>query len=112
MYGQFVREMSETTDKKETWYWLRKADLKVKTEAMLCAVQEEAIPANYVKHKIDKAAEPPLCKMCDKKSETIAHIVTECEKLTRKEYKRRHDNIARIIHWKLYGKYNPKRSEK
>ena len=27
MYGQFVREMLETTDEKETWHWLRKADL-------------------------------------------------------------------------------------
>ena len=29
MYGQFVREMPETTDEKETCNWLRKADLKV-----------------------------------------------------------------------------------
>ena len=35
MYGQFVREMLETADEKGTWKWLRKADLKVQTEAML-----------------------------------------------------------------------------
>ena len=51
-YGQFVREMPEITDEKETWNWLRKADLKVETEAMLCAAQEQAIRTNYVKHKI------------------------------------------------------------
>ena len=45
-------------------------------------------------------------------SETISHIVSECEKLAQKEYKRRHDNVARIVHWKLCGKYNLKRSEK
>ena len=56
MYGQFVREMLETTDEKETWNWLREADLKVKAEAMLCAAQEQAIRTNYVKHKIDKTA--------------------------------------------------------
>ena len=50
--------------------------------------------------------------MCDKKSETISHIVSECEKLAQKEYKRRHDNVARIVRWKLCGKYNLKRSEK
>ena len=50
--------------------------------------------------------------MCDKKSETISHIVSECEKLARKEYNRRHDNVARIVHWNLCGKYNLKRSEK
>ena len=31
IYGQLVREMPETTDGKETWQWLRKADLKVET---------------------------------------------------------------------------------
>ena len=65
-----------------------------------------------MKHKIDKTAQSPLCRMCDKKSETISHIVSECEKLAQKEYKRRHDNVARIVHWKLCGKYNLKRSEK
>ena len=37
------RKMSETTVEKETWCWLRKADMKVETEAMLCAAQEQAI---------------------------------------------------------------------
>ena len=62
MSGQFVREMPETTDEKETCYWLRKADLKVETEAMLCAAQEQAIQTNYVRHKIDKTAQSPPCK--------------------------------------------------
>ena len=35
--------MPETTDEKETWYLLRKSDLKVETEAMLCAAQEQAV---------------------------------------------------------------------
>ena len=38
MHGQFVREMPERTDGKETCYWLRKGDLKVETE-VLCAAQ-------------------------------------------------------------------------
>ena len=57
LYGQFVRKMPETKDEKETWYWLRKADLKVLTEATLCAAQEQAIRTNYVKDKIDKTAQ-------------------------------------------------------
>ena len=112
MYGQFVREMSETTDEKETWYWLRKADLKVETEAMLFAVQEQAIRTNYVKHKVDKTAQSPLCRIRDKNSESMSHIVSEYEKLARKEYKRRHDIVSRIVHWKLCEKYNLKRSGK
>ena len=112
MYGQFVRGMPETTDEKEIWYWLRKADLKVKMEAMLCAAQEQAIRTNYVKHRIDKTPQSPLCRMCDKKSEAISDIVSECEKLAQKDCKRRHDNVARIVQWNLRGKYNLKESEK
>ena len=104
--------MPETTDEEETWNWLRKADLKVEMGAMLGAAQEQAIRTNDMKHKIDKTAQSPLCKMCDKKSETISGIVSECEKLAQKEYKRRHDGAARIINWKLSAKYNLKRSEK
>ena len=37
MYGQFVREMPEIADEKETWNWLGKADLKLKRKhVMLC----------------------------------------------------------------------------
>ena len=77
MHGYFVREMPETTDEKQIWYWLRKVDLKVETVAVLCAAQDHAILANYVKHKIDKTAKSPLRRMCVNKSETISHIVSE-----------------------------------
>ena len=112
MYGQFVTEMPKTTDEKETWNWLRKADLKIETEVMLCGAQEQVIRTNYLKNKMDETTQSPFCRMRDKKSETISHIVSECEKLAQKEYKRRHDNVASIVHWKLRGKYNLKRKEK
>ena len=86
--------------------------MKVETEAMLCAAQEQAIRTNYVKHKTGKTAHSPLCRICDKKCEKISQIVSEYEKLGQKEYKRRHDNVARIVHWNLCGKYNLKRKEK
>ena len=86
--------------------------MKAETEAMLRAAQEQAIRTNYVKQKIDKTAQSLLCRMCGKESKATSHIVSECEKLAQKEHKRRHDNVARIVHWKLCGKYNLKRSEK
>ena len=107
MYEQFVREMPETIDEKETKNSLR----KVETKAVMCATQEEAIRINYVKHKIDKTAQSALCRKCEKKSETISQVASEFEKLAQKEHKRRQDNVARIVHRKLCGKYNLKRSE-
>ena len=31
IYGQFLREMPETTDEKESWNWLRKVNKNVNT---------------------------------------------------------------------------------
>ncbi len=104
MYGQFIREMPEKVDKDKTWNWLVRSDLKVETEALLCAAQEQAIRTNYVKHHIDKSIDNPLCRMCGKKGESVQHIISECEKLAQKEYKRRHDNVAKKIHWELCKK--------
>ena len=42
---------------KNVWDWLRKAELKVEMEAILCAAQEQVIRTNYMKHKIDKTAQ-------------------------------------------------------
>ena len=50
--------------------------------------------------------------MCEEKGQTVHHIVSECKKMAQKEYKRRHDNVARIVHWHLCKKYNIERTEK
>ena len=44
-------------------------------------------------------------RVCGSADETVAHIVVECQKLAQKEYKQvRHDNVAKVIHWKLCEK--------
>ena len=95
MLGQFVREMPEKVDKDKTWQWLFKSDLKIGAEALLFATQEQAIRKNYESHYIDKTSEGPLCRLCQKKSESVQHLVSGCEKLAQKEYKRRHKNAAK-----------------
>ena len=64
MYGQFVREMPEEIDKDLSWKWLVQNDLKVQTEATICAAEEQALRTNYTKNKIDKRSENPLYRLC------------------------------------------------
>ena len=66
---------------------------------MFCSAQERAIRTNYVKQKIDKTAQSPLFRMCHKKSETIFYIVSECEKLAQKEYKKKKWQMKRREWW-------------
>ena len=101
MYRQFLRQMPEESDKEKGWKWLSSGDLKVCTIALICAAQTQAIRTNYIKHHADKSADSLLCRLCGKRGETIQHVLCECEKLAQREYKRRHDNVAKKVHWDL-----------
>ena len=95
MYGQFLREMPEQTDKNLSWKWLVQSDLKVQTEAAICAAQKQALRIIQIKNKIDKTLENLLCKMCGERRETLQHIIHECKKLAQGEYRRKHDTVAK-----------------
>ena len=74
------------------------SDLKVQMEATICAAQEQALRTNYTKNKTDKKSENPLCRMCAERAETVQHIICKCKKLAQREYKRRHDTFANLVH--------------
>ena len=50
--------------------------------------------------------------MCHEKGESVAHLISECSKLAQKEYKKRHDNVARMIRWELCGVHGLDRADK
>ena len=100
MRGQFLRPLEEKgVDINRTWNWLKKADLRSSTEALICETQEQDLRTNYVKFHEDKSVESPLCRMCHERGESATNVIRECRKLEQKEDKKRPDNVARIIHW-------------
>ena len=86
--------------------------MKIGTEAFLCAAQEQAIRTNYIKHHIDKTSGSPLCRLYGKKGESVQHLLSGCEKLAQEEYKRRHDYVAKKVHWDLSKKNGLEHTEK
>lgn len=42
---------------------------------------------------------------CRKADETVGHIVCKCSKLAQRDYKVRHDSVAKAVHWNLCKKY-------
>ena len=89
LYGQYLRQAKEVRSD-QYWAWL----------------QNQSIKTNLVKAKIDKSQGDSLCRVCRQVDESIDHIVSGCSKLAQKEYKRRHDNLGKIVHWKLARKCN------
>lgn len=70
-------------------------------------------PCEPIKKIIDKENISPLCRMCGKWDETIAHIVAECLKFAQKQHKSRKQNkVAIIIYWMLCKKTGCERAEK
>ena len=47
-----------------------------------------------------------LFRVCRKVDESIDKIVSGRSKLAQKEYKKRYDNLRKIVHWKLARKCN------
>ena len=103
--AEFVRDTEPVSDKEKSWGWLRNGDLKKEIEGMILAAQGQGLRINYVKFRMDHDCVSRKCRMCDDKNETMWHVIGECSKLAGTEYKRRHDNVARIIHRALCIKY-------
>ena len=102
LYGRFKRLINNISYKK-TSTWLRKWNLKRKTESLLKAVQNNTIKINHIKARIDKTPHKSKCTLYGDRDKTVNHI-SECSKLAQKEYKTRHDWFGNVIHWEIYKK--------
>ena len=105
LHGQYLRQMIEVRSER-SWVWLQNGDLKKETESLIVAAHNQSIRTNLVKAKIDKSQKGTLYRLCKKADESIDHVVNGCSKLAQKEYKRSHDNLGTIVHWKFARKCN------
>ena len=105
LHGQYLRQTKEVRSD-QCWTWLQNGDLKRETESLIVTAQIQNIIINLVKGKIEKSQGYSLRRMCRKVDESRDHIVSGCSKLAQKEYKRRDDNLEKIVHWKLPRKCN------
>ena len=105
LHGQYLRQTKEVRSD-QCWAWLQNEHLKRETESITVAAQNQSIRTNLVKAKIDKSQGDFLCRVCKKVNDSIDHIVSSCIKLAQKKYKRRHDSLGKIVHWKLARKCN------
>ena len=105
LQGQYLRQTKEVRSD-QCWASPQNGDLKRETKSLIVAAQNQSIRTNLVKAKVDKSEGDSLCRVCRKVDESIDHIVSGCSKLAQKEYKRRHDNLGKTVHWKLARKCN------
>ena len=75
---------------------------------MLFTAQENVLRTNSIKAKIEKQPVSPKYRLCG----TVTHLVSGYPKLAQEQYKRRHENVARRIHWELYKKHGLESSDR
>ena len=73
-------------------------------------LQTNCLPSTEA--KIDKQPVSPKCRLCGTKEETVMHLFSGFPKLAQKQYKRRHDNVARRVHWELCKKHGLENSDR
>ena len=97
LHSQYLRQTKEVRIE-QSWVWLQNGYLKWETESLIVAVQNQSIRTNLVKAKIDKSQKDTLCRLRKKADESTDLVASGCSKLAQKEYKRRHDNLGKIVH--------------
>ena len=60
-------------------------------------------PGSGLEKKPDqnKSQNNPTCRMCKREDKSVMHILSGCIKLEQEEYKKRHDNMGKAVHWDL-----------
>ena len=104
LHGQFLRQTREVADSK-SWACMMPGNVKKETKGFLTAAQDQALTTNAIKVKIDKQEGDVRCRTCNDREETVAHLTSDCINLAQLEYKKRHDKVARIVHWSLCEKH-------
>lgn len=99
LHGQYRRQVPEITSLENAYRWMSQpTGLKVETEALITAAQDQALNTKCHQAKVIRTSNDPKCRMCNQKDETVAHIITACSKIAGSLYKTRHNNVAAALH--------------
>ena len=93
MHGQYRRLTEQSpVDTKETFGWLKAANLPGATEGLAVAAQDQALRTRYYEHHILHRDVSPTCRVCSAGLETVDHVVAGCSAMAPTDY---------IIHWNI-----------
>ena len=84
-----------------THQWLASSSLKSETGGFIIAAQDQSLPTRNFQANILENGTDPKCRVCDKHTKTIDHLVSGCPILPPTEYLNRHDRLDQYIPWCL-----------
>ena len=64
-----------------------------------------ALFTRYHEKHIVKSRHDDLCRICKKQPETVFHILSGCDVLSKREYFTRHNNLCQYVHYEVMKHY-------
>ena len=105
LHGQYPQQVEQATNTEMAYKWLSCTGLKIETEALITAAQDQALNTKHHQAKILKLSDDSKCRMCREADETVSHIIAGCQKLAGTEYLRRHNSVAATLHHEICQHY-------
>ena len=105
LHGYFVRSCDRNFDEMASVFWLTKCDLSIETEGFFLAAQDQAFRTRALQNVFSPSFSPQ-CQLCNLQGETVEDLVSGYTQLAGTQYKTKHDNVAKYLHWLLCGKYD------
>lgn len=94
MHGILFENEENRIDVKQSSLWLKKGNISPQEEGMLCKLQDRNI-----------FYENRMCPHCHQKRMSVDHLATSCGRMLNFDYKKRHNDIVRCIHFMFAKKY-------
>ena len=67
-------------------------------DAMAVSAQDQALRTRALRHVYSNSS-TTQCRLCNFQAKTVEHLISDCSRLSGTQYKLRHDNVAKYIHW-------------
>ena len=106
LHGQFPVAVEHLTSVECAYKWLRQSYLKLETEALITAAQDQALRTNAYNTNVLHCSDDPLCRLCHSFDETVYHILSSCPLLAPTGYLQRHNSVAALIHKQICEFYD------
>ena len=105
-HGAYLRLLEEhNLHVKHSLGWLNRVHLNSLAESYACAAQELALFTRYHEMHIVKVRSDDQCRVCKKQPETVFHILSGCDVLSKREYFTRHNQVCQYVHFELLKHY-------
>ena len=91
LHGKFFRDTDPVADAR-SWQWMSGGFLDKRAQSFASAPQENVLSTRCYNVTILKQQEGDQnCRLCGSSAEIVGHLISACDKLAHRDYKRRHD---------------------